>query len=199
MKSLLGAPLIAISGLLLSSCGILGGGGKASLYRLSANPAPTAQGGSGRTPIVVIRPVLPPGAATDRILTLDRNSASYVAKARWIAPADAMIKDMLAQQINGTSSGFRAVEGNGGRFILATRCTDFAAYYDGGPKAPPHVRVSCEFELRTVGVSEATASTVLNAEAIVGEDRVSSIVSAFDAATRQISSDLIAWLDARAR
>ncbi len=199
MKSLQSRALIATACLFLSSCGILGGGGKAALYRLSATPVPAAQGGTERVPILVMRPALPSGAATDRILTLDRNSASYVAKARWIAPAETLFKDTLGLQVDGTSRNFRPIDGSGARFLLSSRCTEFAAYYDNGPKAPPHVRVSCEFELRAVGDPAATSSIVLRADAIVGEDRVSAIVSGFDAATRQIAMELVAWLDTRAR
>lgn len=190
------AAALAASLFVAACAGLLGGGDKATLYRIGSGAVPPPREASGRIPIVVARPELPAGAEGDRILTVTGREAAYLAEARWVSPTPQMIREALAAAIaRNVPSAYVPNGGTGSaHFVLTTRFTVFAAFYETGPDAAPLVRLVAQSELRRAGESEPLAIRVHAAEQQAAENRVSAVVDAFDAASLQLADDVARWL-----
>ncbi len=192
--------LAAVAAVSLSGCALLFSPDPVQLYRFGDSNG--AVGTPVASPVQVkLRAVeFPQAARGDRLLGVTGNEAAYIGGVRWVSPA-AML---YAQSIEGAfSAEARSVRLIGQRELTpTTRLLDldvrtFETRYDYA-EAIPTVVVTVRAHLlrfpeRTV-VTEETFSVSQPASA----NRVSTIVEAYDAATRDVNRQIVAWTDANA-
>jgi cholesterol transport system auxiliary component len=185
--------LLLLLPLALAGCGgLLGGGPPAELYRFGgvAQPAEAPAPETGRSILVSYS-----GAAFeaesggDRILTATGASVSYVAAARWVAPASDLFDGALLRSLDGLSPAIRIVRpGDVSRpdFTLAVDVRRFEAVYLGAeaPEAlvEANVRLIRRSDRMIVGEWPVAAREPADA------NRVTSIVAAFDRATAAVTA-----------
>lgn len=184
---------LIVSLLATASCGgLLGGGSPADLYRFGDAPpaAPPQQAETG-PPVVVSYGGADFEAESrgDRILTVSGTTMSYVADARWVAPAEELFDGALLRSLDGLAPAIRVVRsGQLPRtdFTLIVDVRRFEAVYTA-PETPEavieaSVRLVRRADRRIVG--EWPVSTRQPA----GENRVTAIVAAFDRATSAVAA-----------
>ncbi len=143
---------------------------------------------------------MPQAAQGDRLLGVTGSEAAYIGGARWVSPALMLYSDALEASF---ASQARAVRLIGRRELTpTTRLLDvdvrvFETRYDYAGAAPTVVITArarlLRFPERTV-VSEQTFTVSQPA----GENRVATIVEAYDVATRDLNTLIVAWTDANA-
>lgn len=192
--------LAAVAALSLSGCALLSSPDPVQLYRFGD------ASGSIATPVaapvqVKLRALeMPRAAQGDRLLGVTGSEAAYIAGARWVSPALMLYSDALEASF---ASQARAVRLIGRRELTpTTRLLDvdvhaFETRYEYAGAAPTVIITArarlLRFPERTV-VSEQTFSVSQPA----GENRVSTIVEAYDVATRDLNTQIVAWTDANA-
>lgn len=193
--------LAVIAAAALSGCALLSSPDPVQLYRFGDAPA-AAAGTPVAQPIQVkLRAVeFPLPAAGDRILSVTGTEAAYVAGARWVSPAALIYSDALESAFGAQAEGVRLI----GRRELtpATRLLDidvraFETRYDYAG-AVPSVVVTIRARLLRFPERTVLTERTFAVEQSAGENRVSAIVAAYDAATRDVNARIVAWADANA-
>ena len=179
--------------LALAGCGgLLGGGPPAELYRFggAATPAEASQADVGRSILVSYSGAdFEAESGGDRILTVTGASVSYVAAARWVAPAAELFDGALVRSLDGLSPAIRIVQpGDVSRpdFTLAVDVRRFEAAYLGA-EAPEAL---VEANVRLIRRSDRTivGEWPVAAREPADANRVTSIVAAFDRATAAVTA-----------
>ena len=137
-------------------------------------------------------------AADDRILTVSGGKAAYVAETRWVAPAETLFNEAVANAFD--ASPIRLIaRGQQGKFGYALRIDvrSFEARYDHGPKDAPTVVVHIHVAL-TKADQTAVGEQDIETRATASDNRVSAIVEAFGKATNEAIGKLVAWTEANA-
>jgi len=185
--------LVVAVTLLITGCGGLLGGGDhpATLYRFGNAPAPvTTQDNTtlGQIRSVSFRgAVFPVESRGDRILTTRGSSAAYVADSRWIAPATELFNTALKRQFTRSQTGVRLVgsaEGPRADLILSIQVTRFEAAYNEG--LAPVVAMEANVKLMRWADRAPVGEWTFVSRKPAAENRVASIVSAYDEATNEI-------------
>ncbi|KRB40227.1 MAG: ABC-type transport auxiliary lipoprotein family protein [Pseudomonadota bacterium] len=170
----------------------------AQLYRFdgvtkaadAAAPAPTARFGVVRAGGSFVQ-----AASSDRILTVDGGKVAYVAESRWVSPAVTLFNEALTRAFDSSNGAARLMSrGEVGKadYFLRVDVTKFEADYDHGLKAAPQVAVGLRVTLVRADRTLA-GSTLIEAKVRASDNRVSSIVRAFDQAVGEALADLIGW------
>ncbi len=146
---------------------------------------------------VTLAPVeFPREAMGDGILTVEGQQTSYVAGARWAAPATVMFRQALDRAFDSAAPGAHLLnrgEPGPSAATLVVDVTRFEADYTD-PKAAPTVRITLRARLAAPDGSPLDA-TVFDVSKPAGENRVGAIVAAYDAATTEALSGLARWVD----
>lgn len=134
-------------------------------------------------------------AAGDRILTVNGHQVAYIAESRWVSPASTLFNEAMTRAFNANGGAARLMsrgETTRADYFMRVDVTRFEAVYDRGAKSAPEIAVALRVALvrsdRTL-----TGSTLIEAKVRAGDNRVSSIVAAFDQAVSQALAELIAW------
>lgn len=200
MSRRLTAAALAFAAIALSGCiSLFPKAEPAQLYRFEATaPARTAATGP-LFGVLRLGTSFPRASGGDRILTVnDRGEAAYIAGARWVSPASVLFDEQVASAFQGAGRARLIGRGEVVRadYSLKLDVQTFEARYDRGPKAAPEIVVAlrgvvtCNRDRALVG--EQVFSTRVRA----GENRVGSIVRAFNAAISQVLDQLVAWVNA---
>ena len=197
IRSLALAALAAVS---LSGCALLSSPDPVQLYRFGDAAGPVAAPVASPVQIKLRALEMPQASQGDRLLGVTGSEAAYIAGARWVSPAVMLYSDALETSF---ASQARTVRLIGRRELTpTTRLLDvdvraFETRYDYTGAAPTVVITVrarlLRFPERTV-VSEQTFTVSQPA----GENRVSAIVGAYDLATRDVNTQIVAWTDANA-
>jgi cholesterol transport system auxiliary component len=194
--------LLFVLPLLLAACGGLFESKMAApqTYVLRLPPPAATDGETSKGTLLVQRPEAGPGLDTDRIALIrsDRRFDVYAAS-RWAAPAPDMVESALVDFLRGTGR-YAAVLDDGAPFApvydLRVTLRRFEADYTAGEGSPPvvHVVLDCTLGRRRdrVLLSSFTAS----GSAPAGDDRLGSVVAAFEAATGAAVTELRRALEA---
>lgn len=140
--------ILAIAGLSLAGCISIGARDKdetpTSTYTLHPKetaPAPA----KGAAAVIVPKPELPPGLATQRIaLQFGQAQMDYYAAARWSAGLDELMQAVLIQAARQGLKGVAVStpeEGAAARAKLAVKITDFQPVYKDTPDTIPTLTV----------------------------------------------------------
>lgn len=191
---------VAATTLALASCSLLSPPDPVTLYRFGDLDPPAAVAQAGRT-VVVLNPIgFPEGAGGDRILTATGGQVAYLAGARWVGPSETLYRRALEAEFlrSGRSvsvSERREAPRNG--VALNLDVTSFEARYLDGPDAAPVVFVTGRARLVAADRAVLAERTFISQQPAT-ENRVSSVVEAFDTATADFNRQLVAWVDASA-
>ncbi len=177
----------------------------AQLYRFgddasaSAQPAPALAGGS----VVGVR--LSTGfthaAEGDRILTSSGAQTAYVAQARWLSPASVLFSEAAERAFENSTAPLRLLgRGDMGSASVTVRLDveTFEADYAPGWSGAPTVVVKVRALLMRSTDSGPPAEMVFESRQPASENRVSAIVTAYDAATEDVLAHVVAWTAAQA-
>ncbi len=175
----------------------------AQLYRFGGDEAsapsaspPSVQAGP-RAGVLLDAATLPRAAGGDGLLTVTGDQAAYIAGARWITPAVLMFSEATQRVFDDRAVRTRlTARGALGRVQASLRLDvrDFQVEY-ASPGSVPTVAVTLHARLsRPDGTALAEADFAARRPA--GEDRVSAIVAAYDAAVADVLARTVAWTDA---
>jgi cholesterol transport system auxiliary component len=131
---------------------------------------------------------LPVAAQGDALLALTGRRAAYISGGRWVAPATDLFRE-AAERALGTHG-----PAGPGTARLTLSVTRFETDYDAGPDAPPVVRIDGTLLLAEDGRGPRVLTPV-HGEARAGENRISTIVGAYDAALDQVLAATASALD----
>lgn len=198
-RSLARLGAVAVIALVTSGCiSVLPKAPPATLYRLDASspqPGP-ASAPAARIGVSDGGGSFVAAAAGDRILTYDGDTASYLAGARWVGPAVQLFREASTRAFEAQSGPVRLVaRGAPGRATLILRLDvrNFEAVYDQGQKAAPQVVVRVRASLIRGRDQGVAAERLFEAKVRAGDNRVSAIVAAFNAAVGSVLGDAAAW------
>ncbi|THD60205.1 ABC-type transport auxiliary lipoprotein family protein [Phenylobacterium sp.] len=191
---------LAACALALSGCiSLLPKSKPAQLYRFG--PPPAANAAPARPGAVAVfrtNGQFQEEASDDRILTMTGGRAAYIAQSRWVAPADTLFNEAVANAFD--ASPIRLIaRGQQGRFAYALRLDvrSFEARYDSGSDAPPTVVVHLHAAL-TKSDQSSVGEQDFEARVPASENRVGAIVTAFDKASAEAIGKMVAWTEATA-
>lgn len=188
----------------LGGCALLSSPEPVNLYRFGA--APDGEAGVSGTPagqvqVAMRRPEFVQAARDDRILGVTGTDAAYIAGARWVASADVLFSDALEDAFAAEARRVRLI---GPRELTRSNQTldvdvrTFEARYPA-PGASPTITVVARVRLLDSEERTVAAERIFAVEQPAAANRVSAIVDAFDAATRDLNSQIVAWTDQNAR
>lgn len=186
----------------LGGCALLSSPDPVQLYRFGNLPsgASEMEAAASTIPVVMRRPEFPQAVREDRILGVTGTEAAYIKGARWVSSADILFSDSLESAFAAQSTRVRLVgprELTRAGQALDIDVRTFEARY-AAPGAAPVATIIARVRLLNAMERSVTAERVFTVEQPAGENRVGAIVSAFDAATRDIHSQIVEWTDQNA-
>jgi len=188
---------------LLGGCSLLSTPDPVQLYRFGNLPSGVSEQESPASAVQVAmrRPEFAQAVREDRILGVTGTEAAYIKGARWVSSADILFSDSLESAFAAQATRVRLV---GPRELTrASQALDidvrtFEARYRT-PGAAPVVTVIARVRLLNTQERTVAAERVFTIEQPAGENRIGAIVAAFDAATRDFNTQVVAWTDQNAR
>lgn len=135
-------------------------------------------------------------ASGDRILTMTGPEAAYVAGARWVAPASVLFEEAVAQAFDANTGPARLVtrgEVREATSVLRLDVRRFETVYDRGQDAAPLVVVRVRATLVARDDRTLVSEEIFEAQVRASDNRVSQIVSAYDAAVSEVLGSLVTW------
>lgn len=185
---------------LLGGCALLSTPDPVQLYRFG-EPVPragAAGSGAALTAVSMRRISFPDAAAGDRMLAITGVEASYIAGGRWVSPAESLFTEAIENAFSAQSRRVRLIgrqELTPANLVLDVDVRAFEARYDAGPGAPPTIRVAARARMLRFPERTVIAEQLFTVDQPAGENRISAIVAAFDAATETVGGQLVAWTD----
>jgi cholesterol transport system auxiliary component len=189
--------LIAMSG-----CALLSTPDPVQTYRFGGLPATaiTAQAFASPVQVTLRRVEFPQAAKGDRLLGVTGTETAYIAGACWIAPAADLYMESIENAFAAQATRVRLIgprELTRGQRSLDIDVRAFEARYDA-PGMAPTIVVTARARLLALPGRTVAAERVFTVEQPATANRVSSIVEAFDLATRDLNTQIVAWTDASA-
>ena len=183
---------------LLGGCALLATPDPVQLYRFGdAVPQTTgAAPGAALAPVSLRRVTFPEATASERLLAITGTEASYIAGARWVSPAESLFTEALENTFSSEARRVRLIgrqELTPANMILDLDVRAFETRYDDGAGAPPTIRVAVRARMLNFPDRTVRDERLFVVEQPAGENRVSAIVAAFDAATADVGGQIVAW------
>ena len=194
-----GGTIMLLPAITLAACGaLLGGGGTADLYEFGATEASQAAPSAAITTATsTIRVAFPgatfPPAIDNRILTVHGTRASYIANSRWVASAPELFDAALVRSFERNAPELSISHSNQiqlSDFVLLVDVWRFEAQYVGGEKAPPEILVNARVRLVRRSDRATIGEWSVGTNEAADANRVTSIVTAFDRATKTVTADV---------
>ena len=162
----------------------------------AAGPLVAAAPGGIGPALALTGVILPRAAAGDGLLAVTGDEAAYLARARWVSPAAVLMQEAAERAFSARPGGVRLLrrdEVGPAAAALSLDVRDFEVRY-AAAGATPVVRVTVQATItRRDGVTAAERTFSVDQPA--AENRLSAIVPAYDAATRQVLVEVAAWAD----
>ena len=191
----------AAGALALTGCALLSTPDPVQTYRFGG-PA-TAGAADGQTalqPVNLRRVEFPEAVEGDKILGVTGTETAYIAGARWVSPAADLYMESLENAFSAQATRVRIIgprELSRGERSLNVDVRAFEARYDA-PGAAPMVVVTARARLLALPDRSVAAERTFTVQQPAAANRVSAIVEAFDIATRDLNTQIVAWTDANA-
>jgi cholesterol transport system auxiliary component len=186
-----------IMALALAGCsGLFGGEQPTQLYRVTPVHAFPPDLPQLPAQLLIDVPTAPAGLDTARI-ALSRSAVSieYFADSEWTDRVPLLVQTDLLQSFE-NSKGVKAIEresaGLRADFVLKTEIRHFEAVYDSG-EGPPLVWVAMVTRLVNPTSGDIIAQSTFERREQAGENRIPSIVVAFDQALDGVVEDIVVW------
>ena len=183
----------------LSACAILSTPDPVQTYRFGSVPVSPAATPLTRPIQVTLRRVeFPEAVEGDKLLAVTGAETAYISGARWISPAADLYMESIQNAFAAQATRVRLIgprELTRGQRSLDIDVRSFEARYDA-PGLAPTIVVTARARLLALPDRTVAAERVFIVEQPVSANRVSAIVEAFDTATRDLNSQIVAWTDA---
>lgn len=185
----------------LSACALLSTPDPVQTYRFggvpaSANAAPIAS----PTQVTLRRVEFPEAVEGDKLLGVTGTETAYIAGARWVSPASDLYMESIENAFAAQATRVRLIgprELTRGERSLDIDIRSFEARY-ASPGQAPTIVVTARARLLALPERTVAAEREFTVEQPAAANRVSSIVEAFDLATRDLNTQIVAWTDASA-
>lgn len=185
----------------LSACALLSTPEPAQTYRFGGVAASSAPAAAANPVQVTLRRVeFPEAVEGDKLLGVTGTETAYIAGARWVSPAADLYMESLENAFAAQATRVRLIgprEVTPGQRSLDINIRSFEARYDA-PGLAPTIVVTARARLLTLPGRTVAAERVFTVEQPAAVNRVSAIVEAFDLATRDLNTQIVAWTDASA-
>jgi len=187
---------------LLASCGVIGKAA-APLDAYTLQPLPMASGARSARHLVVELPTASGALTTDRILIKPNPlQAQYLPKGRWVDPAPQLIQTLLVESLQ-NAGDFRLVGRDGAGlvpdYVLLVELSAFEAEAQPRGMGGPLVRVGLTLTLLREEDATLLATRRFDQTILATNAQPPKVVAAFDAATRLVLADAVAWTRSTAR
>lgn len=194
--------VLAVTAVTLSACALLSTPDPVQTYRFGGRVAAAAAAPSVAVPtqVVLRRVQFPEAVEGDKLLGVTGTETAYIAGARWVSPATDLYMESLENAFAAQATRVRLIgprELTPGRRSLDIDIRSFEARYDS-PGAIPTIVVAARARLLALPERTVVAERVFTVEQRPDANRVSAIVNAFDVATRDLNTQVVAWTDANA-
>ena len=169
---------------------------QAYVLRLPPATAPAAATSGGS--VLLQRPQAGPGLDSDRIALLRSDQRfDFYAASRWAAPAPDLIESVMLDALRATGA-FSAVFDDAAPYapVYNLRCglrrfeSDYTSERGGAGGRAPTVHVALDCTLGRRRDRQLLASFTAQGSSVAGEDRLSAVVAAFEAATATAMKEL---------
>lgn len=202
IRSSIKIAVAAAGALALAGCALLSSPDPVQTYRFGGPAAATAaaEGQAGLRQVSLRRVEFPEAVEGDKILGVTGTETAYIAGARWVSPASDLYMESLENAFSAQATRVRVIgprELSRGERSLNIDIRAFEARYDA-PGATPTVVVTARARLLALPDRSVAAERTFTVQQPASENRVSSIVEAFDIATRDLNAQIVAWTDANA-
>jgi cholesterol transport system auxiliary component len=188
---------------LLASCSLLSSPDPVQLYRFGsdASTSPTTPATGSPMP-VLLRPVNFPEASTgDRILGVTGLEAAYIKGARWVSPAEDLYGQSLQAAFASQATRVRIIGLREASTAVRTLDIDIQAfearYAIAG--AVPEIVVTARARILRYPERTVVAERAFSVRQPATENRVGPIVEAFDTASRDLNTQIVAWTEETVR
>ncbi len=173
----------------------------ATMYRFgaAADVAPKVEPKGPMFGVLRATTGFPRAAATDQIMTVANGEVAYIADARWVSPAIVLFDEAVTQAFDIDNGPARLVsrgEGTRADFGLKLEVRSFETQYKNGPESVPDVVVSVRAVMVRNSDHTLVGDQIFEARVPAGDNRVSAIVPAYDAAVTQVLRDMLLWVNA---
>ena len=191
-----------LAAMALSACALLATPEPVQSYRFgeAAPAASAALSVASPTEVTLRRVEFPDAVEGDRLLGVTGTETAYIAGARWVSPAADLYMASIENAFTAQATRVRLIGPR--ELIRARRSLDidvrsFEARYEAPGRAPTIV-VTARARLLALPDRTVAAEQVFTVEQPATANRVSAIVEAFDIATRDLNTRIVAWTDASA-
>ena len=193
---------VTLAAMALSACALLATPEPVQTYRFgeAAPAASAALSVASPTEVTLRRVEFPQAVEGDRLLGVTGTETAYIAGARWVSPAADLYMASIENAFTAQATRVRLIGPR--ELIRARRSLDidvrsFEARYDAPGRAPTIV-ITARARLLALPDRTVAAEQVFTIEQPATANRVSAIVEAFDIATRDLNTRIVAWTDASA-
>lgn len=193
---------VTLAAMALSACALLATPEPVQTYRFgeAAPAASAALSVASPTEVTLRRVEFPQAVEGDRLLGVTGTETAYIAGARWVSPAADLYMASIENAFTAQATRVRLIGPR--ELIRARRSLDidvrsFEARYEAPGRAPTIV-ITARARLLALPDRTVSAEQVFTIEQPATANRVSAIVEAFDIATRDLNTRIVAWTDASA-
>lgn len=193
---------VTLAAMALSACALLATPEPVQTYRFgeAAPAASAALSVASPTEVTLRRVEFPQAVEGDRLLGVTGTETAYIAGARWVSPAADLYMASIENAFTAKATRVRLIGPR--ELIRARRSLDidvrsFEARYEAPGRAPTIV-ITARARLLALPDRTVAAEQVFTIEQPATANRVSAIVEAFDIATRDLNTRIVAWTDASA-
>lgn len=203
MRSSISLAAATAAAVVLSGCALLSTPDPVQTYRFGG-PAAAVSATEGRADLSEVnlrRVQFPEAVEGDRILGVTGTETAYIAGARWVSPAADLYMESLENAFAAQADRVRLIGSR--ELIRGERSLDidiraFEARYPA-PGLAPTVVVTARARLLALPERTVAAERTFTVQQPAAANRVSAIVEAFDAATRDLNGQIVAWTDQSVR
>jgi ABC-type uncharacterized transport system auxiliary subunit len=193
---------VTLAAMALSACALLATPEPVQTYRFgeAAPAASAALSVASPTEVTLRRVEFPQAVEGDRLLGVTGTETAYIAGARWVSPAADLYMASIENAFTAQATRVRLIGPR--ELVRARRSLDidvrsFEARYEAPGRAPTIV-ITARARLLALPDRTVAAEQVFTIEQPATANRVSAIVEAFDIATRDLNTRIVAWTDASA-
>ena len=192
--------VVAAAAMALSACALLSTPDPVQAYRFGMPPGGGAATLASPVQVTLRRVEFPEAVEGDKLLGVTGTEAAYIAGARWVSPAADLYMESLENAFAAQATRVRLIgsrELTRGERTLDVDVRSFEARYEA-PGLAPTIVVTAQVRLLAMPDRTVAAERLFTVEQPASENRVGAIVEAFDLATRDINTQIVAWTDANA-
>ena len=203
MRSSISLAAATAAAVVLSGCALLSTPDPVQTYRFGGQAAAVSatEGRADLSEVNLRRVQFPEAVEGDRILGVTGTETAYIAGARWVSPAADLYMESLENAFAAQADRVRLIGSR--ELIRGERSLDidiraFEARYPA-PGVAPTVVVTARARLLALPERTVAAERTFTVQQPAAANRVSAIVEAFDAATRDLNGQIVAWTDQSVR